>query len=672
MKRLLRFWPAALLILLAGAMIAVAILAPKQEEKPKTVLQNTSSEDDDPTEVTLSSEQFSQIQSSLPGFVETTDEEDEESSSDTDSVTSESSETSDTETSDTSSAGTTSSDTGSSDTGSSDETEDDDPPEEPEPKPTELSGVYKSYEAPSLAASRTQSSSYPTKIEINGAVCVFDEASKTLCYAVSQRSIGSSVSLVFGGTYRDQNARVVFPNGEIEDDGSITPNGNQTVKIRIVTDSYYHDCNLRISIIPLLSIETENRKPLPSGSDKTTLFFCTITLQDPNADLHGGDDYVASYATIHLRGASSLSYPKKGVKIELQKFEDGEGGTVIMTERNKDLLGMRKDDDWILDALYADPTLMHNKLSYDLWAEIGGDTNPDALLAGPDCEYVEVFLNGQYHGVHLLVEPVDEKQTGVEKPDANEDGSHGLLIKTTNWDFTKFNEYSGSPYSNGKWATLWKGFEFKCPKSSLTESDWKPILDLLDASVNGTDEEFAKVASKYLDKENMVNYWIFLSVTLARDNAGKNIYWSMANSSVSGSKLYINVWDCDNSFGYRYGKPPVKDPATTANYADKWFVLLRRYLECNVDGAADYLQDRWEELTKNNGLCSVNGLLDRINAEAELLNISGAFAREQARWPKTSSYHGSCPNPLSVEMEYITEWVSDRIPIVDQLVDNYK
>lgn len=453
MKRLLRFWPAALLILLAGAMIAVAILAPKQEEKPKTVLQNTSSEDDDPTEVTLSSEQFSQIQSSLPGFVETTDEQDEESSSDTDSVTSESSEASDTETSDTSSAGTTSSDTGSSDTGSSDETE---------------------------------------------------------------------------------------------------------------------------------------------------------------------------------------------------------------------------DDDWILDALYADPTLMHNKLSYDLWAEIGGDTNPDALLAGPDCEYVEVFLNGQYHGVHLLVEPVDEKQTGVEKPDANEDGSHGLLIKTTNWDFTKFNEYSGSPYSNGKWATLWKGFEFKCPKSSLTESDWKPILDLLDASVNGTDEEFAKVASKYLDKENMVNYWIFLSVTLARDNAGKNIYWSMANSSVSGSKLYINVWDCDNSFGYRYGKPPVKDPATTANYADKWFVLLRRYLECNVDGAADYLQDRWEELTKNNGLCSVNGLLDRINAEAELLNISGAFAREQARWPKTSSYHGSCPNPLSVEMEYITEWVSDRIPIVDQLVDNYK
>ena len=434
--------------------------------------------------------------------------------------------------------------------------------------------------------------------------------------------------------------------------------------------------------MPIMVIETENRVSLPTGGDKTTTLYCTIEIHNPDADIEPGDEFVASYATIHNRGASSMSYPKKSLKIELQKFETVNGQSV-MTERNKRLLGMRDDDDWILDACYADPTMVHNKMAYNLWEEIGGDSNPDAILAGPHCEFVEVIMNGKYHGLFLLVEPVDEKQMGVQKSNDTEDGSHGVYIKAFSWGITKFETITGSPFgSNGTGKTTWDGFEMKYPENNISAEDWTPLYNLLSATAtlraNQNAENiaaFRQVASKLLKKENIVNYWIIISVTLARDNAGKNIHYSITNVSDPNMKLYINVWDMDNSFGYRYGPAnsgPVKDPVTTENYADAWFKLLRYYLKYNVDGAADYLQTRWAELTKKGAPCSVEGLLERLNRETSFVVDSGAFAREQARWPATGGFHASLPNSMETEIQYATEWITARIPVVAEIVQSYK
>ncbi|MBQ5743436.1 MAG: CotH kinase family protein, partial [Clostridia bacterium] len=495
----------------------------------------------------------------------------------------------------------------------------------------------------------------------------FDEASSTYCYSISQRIVGKNSRYAFGGTFQEEPMWVIFPQQEIQLDGSYKASANQTLKIRIFTDTYYGDYSLRISIVPVMTVEIENRRTLPN--DTETTYNCTITLQNPDADVVGGDAYVASYATVHNRGASAMVYPKKSMKIELQKYVE-ENGKTLMTERKKRLLGMRDDDDWVLDASYADPTMMHNKLAYNLWEEMGGDTNPDALLAGPNCEYVEVIFNGKYHGVYLLVEPVDEKQTGVEKEENTKDGSHGTLIKTTSWENTRFDAITGFPQKkNGYFAAEWNGFEMKYPKNKIRVDDWDPLYTLLDATANGDNAEFTEAASRYLDKENAVNYWIFVSVLLARDNAGKNLYWSIHNLSDPNGKMYINVWDVDNCFGYRYGIPPIKDPVTTSNYADG-FKLLKRYLQLNVDGSADYLKERWAELTAAGGLCSIEGLQNRIDAEADFLESSGAFRREQKRWP-ASSTHASLPNALTIEVDYAKEWIRDRIPGVDKIVENY-
>jgi hypothetical protein len=231
------------------------------------------------------------------------------------------------------------------------------------------------------------------------------------------------------------------------------------------------------------------------------------------------------------------------------------------------------------------------------------------------------------------------------------------------------------------------GFEIKYPESGITAADWQPLYNVLNATaslhtaVKNKDKQlqkyvdnFKEVASEHPSKENIVNYWIMISVTLARDNAGKNIHWSIPNTSADSVKMYINAWDMDNSFGYSYGgasSGPVKDPIDTPNYADEWFVLLKYYIDYDVDGAKSYLKSRWSELTSPGEPCSITSLHYKIEDTANYLVRSGAFEREQARWPKTNSYHASCPNPMETELEYMLGWIEGRIPVVDKIVKDY-
>lgn len=697
MKALLKYWPALVLLVVVIA-IAVAILITGQNDGTHDSVSNTDNSENyseaDPEQVTIRSEDVSSIKDALPGFNETTDdptdtvsssESSSEDTSDTDTSTATStdsgthtSDKTDTNSATTSTSTTTSthSTTSTSTSTTTDTTDvgggkDTNTNTGTEPDaPAVITNIRNSSEYSSVASGKSKFPSFPKELMINGVKCALDESSNTYCYAISERAVNVSGTYCFSGTYKEQNLSVVFRDGNIQANGTFKPKANQTMKIRVFTDKYYNDYDLRISTMPVMVIETENRTSLPSNNDKTTTLFCSIEIHNPDADIEPGDEFVASYATIHNRGASSLSYPKKSLKIELQKFENQDGNT-LMTERKKRLLGMRDDDDWILDACYADPTMMHNKMAYNLWEEIGGDTNPDALLAGPHCEYVEVIMNGKYHGLFLLVEPVDEKQMGVDKSDDTADGSHGVFIKTTSWTDTKFDKVSSAlkPTKN-----TWNGFEMKYPENNITAADWNPLNELLTATANDKDNgdhtAFINAATKYLDKENIVNYWILISVTLARDNAGKNICWSISNLSDPNAKMYINVWDMDNTFGYRYGVPPVKDPVTTANYADAWFKLLRCYLTYNVDGSTSYLGQRWAELTKNGAPCSVSALHARIDREAAYLDSSGAFLREQARWP-AGAKHASLPNPLATEVEYAKQWIADRIPVVNKIVTSY-
>src|SRR5918997_5003026 len=88
---------------------------------------------------------------------------------------------------------------------------------------------------------------------------------------------------------------------------------------------------------------------------------------------------------IERRGQSSQMFPKKSYAVELA--------------RDAELLGMPEDDDWVLYAPYNDKTLMRNVVAYETARAIG--------RYAARTRFVELRLNGRYHGVHVLMERLE-------------------------------------------------------------------------------------------------------------------------------------------------------------------------------------------------------------------------------------------------------------------------
>ena len=89
---------------------------------------------------------------------------------------------------------------------------------------------------------------------------------------------------------------------------------------------------------------------------------------------------------IERRGQSSQQFPKKLVRDRA-------------APRDAALLGMPADDDWVLYAPYNDKTLMRNVVAYGTARAIG--------RYAARTRFVELRLNGRYHGVYVLMERLE-------------------------------------------------------------------------------------------------------------------------------------------------------------------------------------------------------------------------------------------------------------------------
>ena len=101
--------------------------------------------------------------------------------------------------------------------------------------------------------------------------------------------------------------------------------------------------------------------------------------------------------TIRGRGNTSWeNMPKKSYKIEFSKKQS--------------FLEMPSNKDWVLQANYADKTLLKNYLVFQL-AKWLGSAYP------PRCEFAELYLNGEYLGVYLIIESIKQGKNRVNISD---------------------------------------------------------------------------------------------------------------------------------------------------------------------------------------------------------------------------------------------------------------
>jgi hypothetical protein len=114
-------------------------------------------------------------------------------------------------------------------------------------------------------------------------------------------------------------------------------------------------------------------------------------------------------------GKGADRWPKKSYRIQLSQ--------------QKSLLGMRKDDDWLLFAMYMDFPRMRVKMAFELYRSLES-TNPTAIL--PESKYVLLYLNGEFQGLYLLAEKNDRRLFGLDDAQNNINSSFIFQIKHYN------------------------------------------------------------------------------------------------------------------------------------------------------------------------------------------------------------------------------------------------
>jgi spore coat protein CotH len=282
------------------------------------------------------------------------------------------------------------------------------------------------------------------------------------------------------------------------------------------------------------------------------------------------------------------------------------------------------------------------------------------LNNGARGEYAEVFLNNNYLGLYVLLEPVDSLQLGINETD-EENG--GLVIKTTSWEYTPMNDYEGEPTRRS-----WAGFEIRYPKEheetddsaekKITGRDWAKFYDLLQVSADYDDEDFPSAVKNMIALENILDYSILVNTICAVDNVGKNMFWTIPDRN-KDSRFWITPWDMDLAWGITWIDDPSKIFRTKEDNSVNrilGFYFGDKVISLDVDGAKKKVKERWSELRKN--IITSEAFNARIDEMAELLTSSGAIDREFKKWAPDINFQE--------EINYMKNWFERRLPLLDK------
>lgn len=337
-------------------------------------------------------------------------------------------------------------------------------------------------------------------------------------------------------------------------------------------------------------------------------------------------------------------------------------------KENHPLLGMRDDNNWILDAGQIDMARIRNHVGMELWREFATPPyyfhlTPNAVN-GVHSEYVELFVNGDYHGLYSLGEAIDRKQLRLKKFDENTGAIHGLLWKAVSWEDPVRMYTVVANYNNGK--EQWGGIALKYPDlDDVSSTDWTPFYEAAHFATASDADTFRAHVAEYFDLPVLRDYYLFCQLLKAIDNRGKNMYWFIYDQVVD-RRISASPWDLDATAGQYWTDWWDADKAAAVNPTVEMPMMHRlfeRLLKYNPDGFYTQVLRRYWQLREST--FAPDSLVARYVAPIERLQRAGAAQRETNRWSGDSDI-ANLTLDFDQQKALIAQWFPRRIAVLDQ------
>lgn len=349
------------------------------------------------------------------------------------------------------------------------------------------------------------------------------------------------------------------------------------------------------------------------------------------------EHWIDSDMKIHVRGASSWHFDKRSYKLALTMEE---GGRTV--PRHESLLGLRKDDDWLLYAGYNDPDRVRNVFCAKLWKECSSGGN------GMEYKYIELYLNDNYCGLYALGYPLDAKQLRIGKSEFGQTGEY--LYKSRI-----------APQSS-ETPMLKEGFSIEGGAIRGDGSEWEPLLDYLDWMEKLRAGDIGGIYER-VDVESAIDMYLFVNLIQGLDNIDKNYYLSY--KKIDGEyKMRFTPWDFDLCWGSRWDARYRNCTWAYAFEPDKHILSgsnpVHYYLESGDQHMLCLVCRRYDEL--RGGAWSdenINALLDGYERD---IFTSGAYRRDLRAWPKSSVKYGT------EDLSRFREYVMQRLEYMDEYI----
>ena len=215
----------------------------------------------------------------------------------------------------------------------------------------------------------------------------------------------------------------------------------------------------------------------------------------------------------------------------------------IKLNNKASLLDIPKTKKYAVIPSYHDGSLMRNFITYKALQDLLG------IDYVPKCEFVDLYLNGEYNGIYILVERIDieKSKVNIEEADAENISGGYLIEKNIRGKFSLQDDiWFNCPY----WANQTQDyFELHAPEpeGELREEmlsyleDW--VNDIHDCIMNDSGDYL-----DYVDTSSWIDFLILQEVSKNPDGNFKTSCWLYKDRD--DDHMYMTApWDFDFAYG---------------------------------------------------------------------------------------------------------------------------